>query len=132
MASFTNEQTELRALVDGVAASKDTKSATLASDALAAACAAAGVQALSGAALVSQIHDDLLTSKKDKMKREAGVLAVLALVEKLGMPCVGAMMAVVPVVLALTGDKKGPAVRATASEHGNGSNSIRDHTPPPR
>ena len=116
MASFTNEQTELRALVDGVAASKDTKSATLASDALAAACAAAGVQALSGAALVSQIHDDLLTSKKDKMKREAGVLAVLALVEKLGMPCVGAMMAVVPVVLALTGDKKGPAVRATASK----------------
>jgi elongation factor 3 len=116
MSAFTTEQTELRTLVDGVAAAKDTKEATLASAALASACAAAGVQALSGAAIVSQINDELLSAKKDKMKREAGVLAVLALVEKLGMPCVGAMMSIVPVVLALTGDKKGPDVRACATK----------------
>ena len=112
---FTAEQNELRALLSAVKASKNTEEATLAADALAAAVANVGVQALSGAALVSMLKTELLDAKKDKLAREAGVLTVIALVNKLGMPCVGSMMAIVPVVLALTGDKKGPAVRSAAS-----------------
>jgi elongation factor 3 len=113
---FTAEQNELRALLSAVGASKNTEAATLAADAFAAAVANVGVAALSGAALITMLRVEMLESKKDKMKREAGVLAVLALVAQLGMPCVGAMMAIVPLVLALTGDKKGPAVRSSASK----------------
>ena len=112
---FSTEQNELRALLSAVKASKNTEEATLAADALAAAVANVGVQSLSGASLVTMLNTELLSAKKDKVAREAGVLTVLALVAKLGMPCVGAMMEIVPVVLALTGDKKGPAVRAAAS-----------------
>ena len=112
---FSAEQNELRALVGACVAATDTASATLAAEAFAEAAANMGVAALGAAEITEMLASKAVLASKNKVVREAGVLAVAALVAKLGAPCVGALMAIVPTVLALTGDKKGPDVRAAAA-----------------
>ena len=112
---FSAEQNELRALVSACVAATDTASATLAAVAFAVAAANMGVAALGAAEITEMLASKAVLASKNKVVREAGVLAVAALVAKLGAPCVGALMAIVPTVLALTGDKKGPDVRAAAA-----------------
>ena len=113
---FTAEQNELRALLSACCAAEDTASAKLAAEAFAEAAANTGVASLGAADIIAMLASKQVLASKNKLVREAGVLAVSALVTKLGAPCVGAIMDIVPVVLALTGDKKSADARAAATE----------------
>jgi elongation factor 3 len=114
-AKFSAEQNELRALLGACVSAPDTASAVLGAEAFAAAAANMGVAALGAAEVTSLLASKTVLGSKNKLAREGGVLAVSALVAKLGAPCVGALMAIVPTVLALTGDKKGANVRPAAT-----------------
>ena len=113
---FTKEQIDLRTLLVKCVDPKQTaKQMRDLANAVATNVAQVGVTSLSSARLVDLLRDHLLTSK-DKVVRECGVLVVAALVEEFGFASIGSMINIVPLVLGLTGDKKGPNVRAAAAK----------------
>ena len=115
--TFTKEQTRLRSLLVECSISTEGGTAKMMSAArsFATAVSTAGVASLSSARIASVLSENFLQSK-DKAIREAGVHVVSSIVDQCGFASIGALINVVPLVLALTGDKKGPMVREAAAK----------------
>ena len=110
---FSAEQNELRALV-GAWPPPPTRRPPPRRRGAAEAAANMGVAAL-GAAEITEMSRPRPCSPPRTRSCARPACRRRAPAAKLGAPCVGALMAIVPTVLALTGDKKGPHVRAAAA-----------------